>query len=921
MSLLATAAELEARKSVARGELRPLADGLRRELEPLIHEPPDVPREKAMLSRHGGRCPIDGSLLIFDPYDPRHRCPQCGREFAGGLHDRFRLYWYQLWLAERVVHAALLGVLLSDAECINLATTLLDRFADQYLRYPNADNVLGPSRPFFSTYLESIWLLQLTIALDILETAVPVAELASLGSRVRDRLIRPSASLIASYDEGMSNRQVWNNAALMAAARMLDDRVLFDRALRGRSGLHAHLVSALLSDGSWYEGENYHFFAHRGLWYGVQIATTAGQPLNAALATRFHEGFAAPFRTVLPDLTFPSRRDSQYAVSVRQPRFAESCELGLAQRDDARLTSMLSRLYDESVPRADTGRAASTADVERNLPGTRLDRADLSWRTLLCARPTLPRLVTQPFRSDLLPAQGLGILRRDEGSLYVSLDYGHSGGGHGHPDRLNLTLVDGTRRWFDDPGTGSYVDPSLHWYRSTLAHNAPIIDGHSQPRVHGDLIAYDDDEREGWVSAQAELAPGLIVQRTIVALGDYVVDEVKWEGVAMHEVALPMHNVDVPPELVKSSAPIAGGDGEEDGFAFLRDTASVALPHGVALELRGSGTDGELRGWTFADEGATLWSATAPPPPGREGRRPLVLVRHAAMTGSIVSVWSWKTTIVSVTREGDVLVVLLQDGRRQRHRRVEQGMARGDGRQWKPPRGARWHRLSARQWSIERISRDADASLSTTGAARIACDVRPRRDTLPPIGVHLAGRGRAARGRDGHATHTGHGAGRSRCPVVAAAVRAAHDGESTRQRARVHQWRQRAALRAHRSAQRRSAARARAELRGPAPRGWMDERSHRGREVASDVVRLSARGHHPYRRPLARVFARRDRQRGGVRQGTPSRTARAVRRQRGIRLSSWRSPRPVAAAPLLAHECLTPDSRRSPSSFSSRRIP
>jgi len=94
-------------------------------------------------------------------------------------------------------------------------------------------------------------------------------------------------------------------------------------------------------------------------------------------------------------------------------------------------------------------------------------------------------------------------------------------------------------------GTGSYVDPSLHWYRSTLAHNAPIVDGRSQPRVHGDLLAYEDDDRKGWLSAQAELAHGLIVQRTIVALADYVVDELQWEGVEEHEVALPMHGVDV----------------------------------------------------------------------------------------------------------------------------------------------------------------------------------------------------------------------------------------------------------------------------------------------------------------------------------------------------------------------------------------
>ena len=279
MSLVVTAAELKARRAVARAELAPLAKGLRDELAPLIAAIPSVPREKALLSRQGGRCPFDGTLLRFDPFDPRHVCPACGRESAGGLHDRFRLYWYQMWLAERVLHAALLGVLLDDAECRTLAESLLDAYAEQYLRYPNADNVLGPSRPFFSTYLESIWLLQLAIALGVLETGAPSPGLRSLGARVRDRLIAPAMALIASYDEGMSNRQVWNNAAILAAARLLDDRVRFDSALHGPSGLHAHLGTALLSDGSWYEGENYHLFAHRGLWYGERIARAGGHVL------------------------------------------------------------------------------------------------------------------------------------------------------------------------------------------------------------------------------------------------------------------------------------------------------------------------------------------------------------------------------------------------------------------------------------------------------------------------------------------------------------------------------------------------------------------------------------------------------------------------------------------------------------------
>ena len=672
MTLLTTKSQLESRKAVAATELAPLARGLRWELAPFVDAPPDVPREKALLSRPGGRCAVDGTYLRFDPYDPRHICPLCGREYAGGLHDRFRLYWYQLWIAERVLHSALLGVVMDDVSCRSAAALMLDRISDQYLRYPNSDNVLGPSRPFFSTYLESIWLLQLALALDILETGDPSPEVLSLGARVRDHLIAPSSSLIASYDEGMSNRQVWNNAALMAASRLLDDRVRFDRATHGPTGLVAHLEHALLADGSWYEGENYHLFAHRALWYGVRLATTAGHELPPGLADRMHEGFIAPFRTLLPDLTYPARRDSQYAVSVRQPRFAESCELGLAARDDDRLTGMLARLYDPSVPRGSTGRAASSADVERNLPPTGLSRADLSWRSLLCARPELPPLVAQPFASDLLPAQGIGVLRRESGAVYVSLDYGESGGGHGHPDRLNLTLADGAHRWFDDPGTGSYVDPSLHWYRSTLAHNAPLIDGHSQPRVNGELLAFADDTDTGWVSARAELAPGTSVTRTIVVLQDYLLDELEWQGTEPHEIGLPIHGVTASGRRSRPSGALSGGTAAEDGFIYLSDVQRLALPHGV-LTMRGGGDTGMLDGWLFAPEGTSAMVAEAPAPPGQEGTRPLLLLRHHSASGRFVSIWSWRNAIRSVEQEGEALLVLRRDGIRQRHVRTAHG--------------------------------------------------------------------------------------------------------------------------------------------------------------------------------------------------------------------------------------------------------
>ena len=62
-----------------------------------------------------------------------------------------------------------------------------------------------------------------------------------------------------------------------------------------------------------------------------------------ALVARFDEAFATPFVTALPDFTFPSRRDSQYAVSLRQWRFAELAELGVVRRPDDDATDRRAR--------------------------------------------------------------------------------------------------------------------------------------------------------------------------------------------------------------------------------------------------------------------------------------------------------------------------------------------------------------------------------------------------------------------------------------------------------------------------------------------------------------------------------------------------------------------------------------------------
>ena len=684
MTVLVTEDVLRSRSATATTELAPLADGLLAELEPVMSRELFIPREKALLSREGGRCPRDGATLAFDPFSPhRHRCPVCERTYTGSFHDRFWIFWYQLWLAERAVHGALLANLRCDERAGAFAAGVLDRYADQYLLYPNRDNVLGPTRPFFSTYLESIWLLNLCIATDLLEQWQ--ARYAPLGARVRDRILEPSSTLIASYDEGASNRQVWNDAALLAASHLLGRAELGERALFGRSGVTHHLANGLLTDGTWYEGENYHLFAHRGLWYGVTIAEANDTELPGELLERFQEGFASPFLSSLPDMTLPSRRDSQYAISLRQSRFAELCELGLARQaddGDARLRGILRRLYLDDVPRRDTGRAQSTADVERNLPGTHLTRADLGWRSLLFARPTLPPLEATALGSVLLDAQGLAVFRRADERVYVALDYGASGGGHGHPDRLNLLLSDGETRWLDDMGTGSYVDPSLHWYRSTLAHNAPLFNGYQQLPVDGELVAFDEQGELGWVCARAfDLFPGIVALRTLVVTSEYLFDELVWHDPEPGVMDLPIH-VDPAAVAVRRAPPNAAVHSFE-GIAQLEDTLGLlreqrGYPLVARTVSRITTRDGErsLHGFLIASEPGLLYRAVAPGAPGK-GPKPFLLLRVLAgvKTAWVRTVWSWSPDVENIWLEpsGAFTAIERRDGSHDRLQHIPEG--------------------------------------------------------------------------------------------------------------------------------------------------------------------------------------------------------------------------------------------------------
>jgi len=627
-----------------------LGPSLQRELHAALDV--SVPDGKSRLTRFGGRCPTCMVLLSFDPRQPReHRCPNCGGVYADQVHHEWWLMNAHLWSAEQCTRAAALAYLLDDERAAARADAILSAYTDRYLRWPNRDNALGPTRPFFSTYLESIWLLHLATALDLRIAAA--GQCQTHHGETLDRLIAPSAALIAEFDEGRSNRQVWHCAALLAAAGLLGDDALRAKATRSLESL---LRTGLHTDGSWYEGENYHLFAHRGLLSAVTLAEGAGIELPTTLVRRFESGFAAPFRTMLPDGTFPARRDSQYGIALRQHRTADWAECGVARTDTPELRAALATLYATWPPNGDTGRANSTADAERNQPGVRLTRADCNWRALLLARLDLPALESSTPHSELLEGQGLAVFRRDSGRFWVGLDYGDPGAGHGHPDRLNLVVATQASRWLDDVGTGSYTSPTLGWYRSSMAHNAPMVNGQDQGAARGSLLAHDEHPDAGWVSAAfAEPVSGVRFVRTVVVMDDHLLDEVTWTSETDVMVDLPLQA-----KLVAGAAadwpPFVPGTSQD---RMLQDPKAVTLPpattHALTLHaLRSPTAPGDspqatasFQAIVWSESAATLWSAgTIGPPAGSP--HGLVALRQEGRAGRSLRIFATPDAVESV---------------------------------------------------------------------------------------------------------------------------------------------------------------------------------------------------------------------------------------------------------------------------------
>jgi hypothetical protein len=172
----------------------------------------------------------------------------------------------------------------------------------------------------------------------------------------------------------------------------------------------------------------------------------------------------------------------------------------------------------------------------------------------------------------------------------------------------------GGRYWLPDFGAGSYVTRDLFWYRSTLAHNAPRLDGISQPAANATCTAFDVTGQ--WAYARGKFG---LLARTLVAGPSYLLDLVELSAGEDHLLELPWH--------LQGTAELASPGrwdpaSLDDEFVSAVEAFEPAIPGPLSLTVRQADAVLSLH---LGGEGRLI-RATAPAAPGAPPM-PFYLVR------------------------------------------------------------------------------------------------------------------------------------------------------------------------------------------------------------------------------------------------------------------------------------------------------
>lgn len=601
------------REKVARYDwAREMTEGMRASADAWSSEPIAFP-EGPTGWYHDYFCPDHGERLTYDPQRPHeHVCPTDGKALRGPKLDA---YWVTVTvnrIADRGREAAFAYMLTGDEKYAKTAAGILSDFASYYQRVVSQKK---PPRLKWQSLDEATYILGPIQAYELIYDSPSFTP--EQRRNVEDDWLRPTGRFLMTQRRTIHNIHCWYNAAILTIGLALGDEEMVTFALEGpNGGFRQQIAKGVMADGYWFEGSyGYHFYTLSALENFIFPALNNDLDIAQELS-RIETMYLAPLQMATAEFSVPPTNDSGRTGNLLGARGHYEAAAALFPEQKA-FTGLLARAY---KGQGRTGREA------------------LMWGpTELPKGGRMPRRVSRDFS-----ASGLAVLRQRRGKHenYLMLDYGPHGGGHGHPDKLNLIIAGLGQILAPDPGSAGYGMP-LHgrWYKQTLSHNTIVVDGKSQQATTGKLVAFETGGPVQVASATAgEAYPGVSWQRTVwLAKEGYFVVLDTLESDDARQFDWVFHNYGQLSLPGLEMTPAA------------RDAFGTATPYQVPGDVASAQADGDIEAvWQLEGEkrlrlvvlgapGTTVFSAVAPGNPARIDV-PMIVVRRRGTAATFAAV-------------------------------------------------------------------------------------------------------------------------------------------------------------------------------------------------------------------------------------------------------------------------------------------